>query len=164
MMNQVKKMVSKSKGEQWARCLLEDLTGEINLLVFPRAYAAGLQQQLKVGSVVVASGRLSFRSEGPEATAELIVDDIQPLEAAVSRYARELRLNCDPATLPDEKLEALREVLDASQGACRVVLAHETAEGMSLLELDQRVNVTQNLLESIDKILGTRSWQIKNAS
>ena len=129
-----------------------------------RAYAGGLQHQLKVGAVVAASGRLSFRSEGPHAAAELIVDDIQPLEAAVARYARQLRLDCDPSALPDEKLEELREALDSSPGACRVVFAHETAEGISFLELDARVNVTQNLLESIDKILGPRSWQIKSES
>lgn len=164
MMTQVKKLVTKAKGEQYARCQLEDLSGEINLLVFPRAYASGLHQQLKVGSIVAASGRLSFQGEGPEAAAELIIDDIQPLEAAVSRYARELRLLCNPEALADEVLEDLREALGTSHGPCKVVIAHETAEGTALLELDQRVNVTQNLLQSIEKILGPKAWMIKSAS
>jgi DNA polymerase-3 subunit alpha len=164
MMTQVKRMVTKSKGEQWARCLLEDLTGEINLLVFPRAYASGLQHQLKVGANVAASGRLSFRGEGPDAEAELIVDDIQPLETAVARYAKELRLLCDPDSLTDDKLEEIRDALVSSPGSTRVAIAHETPEGLSLLDLDHRVNVTHNLMQALEKVLGPKSCQIKSAS
>ncbi len=164
MMSQVKRMVTKSRGEQYARCVLEDLSGEVALLVFPKAYASGLGQRLKVGEIVAASGRLSFKGEGPESPPELIVDDLQPLDSAVARYARRLRVSCDPESLPEATLEALRDLFEAHAGSCPVTLEHETPDGTAVLELDQRVLPSQKVLESLEKILGERSWRIESAS
>ena len=170
MISQVKRMVTKSKGEQWARCVLEDLSGEINLLVFPRAYASGLGNELKVGRIVAAVGRLSFNraggsGEAAEGTApEIIVEEIHSLDNAVTKFARRLKLSCRRGELGEEQLGALRDALGAHQGRCPVVLEHETPEGVAVLEVDQRVRLDQNLLESIEKILGEKSWQIESAS
>ncbi|MDD5655787.1 MAG: DNA polymerase III subunit alpha, partial [Elusimicrobia bacterium] len=167
MISQIKRMVTKEEGKQWARCAFEDLTGEANLLVFPRKYAEGLGARLKVGAIVVVEGKLSFRGESGEAGAgapEIVVQDISALEAAASRRARKLRLACDPERLGDSALEELREVLERSPGPCPVVLEHETPEGVSVLELDSRVMLSQNLLESLDKILGEKAWRIESAS
>ena len=164
LITQVKRMVTKSKGEQWARGVLEDLTGEIALLVFPRAFASGLAQLLKTGAIVSASGRLSFRGEGPESAPELIVEEIQPLDMAVMRFGRKLRLSCDAAAFESERLERLRKALERHPGSCPVTLEHETPGGTAVLEADQRVRLDQNLLESIEEILGRNSWRIESAS
>ena len=166
MISQVKRMVTKEEGKQWAKCVFEDLSGEISLLVFPKRYADGLGNQLKVGTIVAVEGRLSFRGDVGEAAAapELVVQDILPLETAASRSARRLRLTCDPEAIGDAAWEGLREVLERSPGPCPVVLEHETPEGTAVLELDARVTVDKNLLESITKILGDKSWWIESAS
>ena len=167
MISQVKRMVTKEDGKQWARCLLEDLSGEANLLVFPRKYAEGLGAQLKVGAIVAVEGKLSFRGEGGEGAAaapEIVVQEILPLEAAASRHARRLRLTCDPGRLTDSALEDLREVLERNPGPCPVALEHDTPEGTAVLELDARVMVDKNLLESIQKIMGEKAWRIESAS
>ncbi len=164
LITQVKRMVTKSKGEQWARGVLEDLSGEIALLVFPRAYASGLAQQLKIGEVVAAAGRLSFRGEGPESAPELIAEEILPLELALLRYGRRLRLKATAAALEEEALAALKEALEAHPGSCPVLLEHETPEGAAVLELEQGVRLDLNLLESLEEILGKKSWRIESAS
>jgi len=164
LITQVKRMVTKSKGEQWARGVLEDLTGEISLLVFPRAYASGLSQLLRAGAIVSASGRLSSRGEGPESAIELIVDEIQPLDMAVIRFGRRLRLSCDAAAFESERLERLRKALEQYPGSTPVTLEHEVVGGTAILEADQRVRLDQNLLESIEQILGKNSWRIESAS
>jgi DNA polymerase-3 subunit alpha len=165
MISQVKRMVTKEEGKQWAKCAFEDLSGEVNLLVFPRRYAEGLGAQLKVGAIVAVEGKLSFRGEGGESAApEIVVNDILSLEAAASRHARRLRLACDPAAVPDAVLEELREVLERNPGPCPVVLEHDTLGGTAVLELDQRVMIGKNLLESIQKLLGEKSCRIENAS
>ncbi|OGR87587.1 MAG: DNA polymerase III subunit alpha [Elusimicrobia bacterium RIFCSPHIGHO2_02_FULL_57_9] len=163
MINQVKRMVTKSKGEQWARATLEDLSGEIALLIFPRAYASGLSRQLAPGSISSVSGRLSFRGEGPEAEPELIVDEIQPLDMALIRFGRKLYL-AGASGLEEDALQRLRQAMDRHPGNCPVFLDHETPEGTAVLELDQRVRLDENLLESIETILGEKSWRIESAS
>ena len=164
LVNQVKRMVTKSKGEQWARGSLEDLTGEIALLVFPRAYASGLGNQLKAGAFACASGRLSFRGDGAEGAPELIVEELLPLDLAVIRYGKALQLSADASALEAGTLEKLREAFERHPGACPVQLEHETAEGTAVLELDLRVRLDSNLLDSIETILGKSSWRIKSAS
>ena len=66
--------------------------------------------------------------------------------------------------MSDAAFEELREALERSPGPCPVLLEHETPEGTAVLELDARVTVDKNLLESIDKILGTKAWRIESAS
>jgi DNA polymerase-3 subunit alpha len=166
MISQVKRMVTKEEGKQWARCVFEDLSGETNLLVFPRKYAEGLGARLKAGDIVAVEGKLSFRGEGGEGGAppEIVVQDILSLEAAASRHARRLTLSCDFQQLEESALEDLREAMARSPGPCPVVLEHDTQDGVSVLELDARVMVDKNLLESIGKILGEKAWRIESAS
>jgi DNA polymerase-3 subunit alpha len=160
MISKIRKMISKKTGEPWVIATLEDLTGEITMLCFPRVYAAGLQHQAKVGALVAASGRLSFRGEDAGTGApELIVDEMTPLDLAVSRFAKRLRLKCDP-TVGTETLEALRDALEKHRGPCAVVLEQETAEGVAILEIDQQVVLSQGLFEAVEALLGERCWRI----
>lgn len=160
MISRTRKMISKKTGEPWVICTLEDLTGEVSLLCFPKIYASGLAHIAKAGAFVTASGRLSFKGEDAgTGDPELIVDEMSPLDMAVSRYAKSLRLKCD-ATLGTEKLESLRDLLESHRGPCAVVLEQETTGGLALLEVDQRVAISQPLLEAVESILGEKSWRI----
>jgi DNA polymerase-3 subunit alpha len=165
MISKMRKMVSKKTGEPWVIVTLEDLTGELTLLCFPKTYASGVQHLAKVGAFVAVTGRLSFRGEdaGEGATGELIVDEMVPLDMAVSRFAKRLRLKCDN-TVGTEKLEALRDVLEVHRGPCAVVLEQETSEGTAMLEVDQRVVLNQPLFEALEGILGPNCWRIDAGS
>ncbi|MEK7383295.1 MAG: DNA polymerase III subunit alpha, partial [Elusimicrobiota bacterium] len=164
MISKTRKMVSKKTGEPWVIATLEDLTGEVTLLCFPKVYASGLARIAKVSALVTATGRLSFKGEDAgTGAAELIVDEMSPLDLAVSRYAKRLRLMCD-AAMGTEKLESLRDLLEAHRGPCAVVLEQETSEGLALLEVDQRVTLNQPLLEAVEALLGERSWHIDSGN
>ncbi|MDE2143146.1 MAG: DNA polymerase III subunit alpha, partial [Elusimicrobia bacterium] len=160
MISKMRKMVSKKTGEPWVIVTLEDLTGELTLLCFPKVYSSGLSHLAKIGAFVAATGRLSFRGEETEgATGELIVDEMVPLDMAVSRFAKRLRLKCD-ATVGTEKLEALRDALELHRGPCAVVLEQDTPEGVAILEVDQRVVLNQPLFEALETVLGPNCWRI----
>ncbi|MBI4679561.1 MAG: DNA polymerase III subunit alpha [Elusimicrobia bacterium] len=171
LLAQVKRKITK-KGEQMAEAVLEDLTGSIRLLVFPRAYsgthhAPGIGDKLQAGAVVVASGRLSFSKSGSdeaEGGPELFVDDVSPLAEALPRYARKLVIAAPMASLDDKALRALRDVLESHRGRCPVELEHRTTQGVSVLEVETRVLIDQNLLESLDSMFGEKSWRIESAS
>ena len=164
MISKTRKMVSKKTGEPWLIATLEDLTGEVTLLCFPKTYASGIAHVAKIGALVTAAGRLSFKGEDAGSGApELIVDEMSPLDMAVSRYAKRLRLKCD-VTLGTEKLESLRDLLEAHRGPCAVVLEQETPEGLALLEVDQKVTLNQSLLEALETLLGERSWHIDSGA
>ncbi|MBI3549036.1 MAG: DNA polymerase III subunit alpha [Elusimicrobia bacterium] len=163
MVTQVKRMTTKKSGEPWARATLEDLTGEIALLVFPRAYASGLGKQLSANAIVTVSGRLSTRGE--DSKPELIVEEILPIDLALQRWARRLTVSFSTTALEDSTLEALRDVLARHPGNCPVMLRVETpAHGMALVETETRVSLAGNLLEELETTLGERTWQIESAS
>jgi DNA polymerase-3 subunit alpha len=160
MISKMRKMISKKTGEPWVIITLEDLSGEITLLCFPKTYASGVNSLAKIGAFVAATGRLSFKSEDAGAgTPEVIVDDMTPLDSSATKFAKRLRLKCD-ATVGTEKLEALRDVLERFEGPCPVALEQETPEGLAMLEVDQRVNLNQALFEAVEAILGPRCWNI----
>ncbi len=160
MISKMRKMVSKKTGEPWVIITLEDLTGEITLLCFPKTYASGVNALAKIGAFVAATGRISFKGEDVGAgTPEIIVDDMTPLDSSATKFAKRLRLKCD-STVGTEKLEALRDALERFEGPCPVALEQETSEGVAFLDIDQRVNLNQALFEAVEAILGPRCWNI----
>lgn len=163
MISKTRKMVSKKTGEPWVIVTLEDLTGEITALCFPKTYAAGVNNLGKIGAFVAVTGRLSFKGgeeAGAGATAELIVDEMAPLDSSVTKFAKRLRLKCDPAAAV-ETMEALRDALEKNPGTCPVVLEQETSEGTAMLDTDLRVVLNQSLFDAVEAVLGPRCWNIE---
>ena len=71
----VKKKLTKS-GEQMANLILEDTTGSMECLVFPRTFAEN-QRNVIEGTVAVVSGRISQREERQS---QIICENIVPAE------------------------------------------------------------------------------------
>lgn len=69
----VERRVSK-KGAEWGTLVLEDMTGQLSCLVFPKAYA-NVKQFMVQDSVVIAQGKMSYRDGGPQ----LFVDELVPM-------------------------------------------------------------------------------------
>ncbi|MEK7746389.1 MAG: LAGLIDADG family homing endonuclease, partial [Elusimicrobiota bacterium] len=163
-----KRVVTKT-GEPMALAVLEDLSGEISLLVFPKAYAAGLNKNLKADSVVVVAGRLSWRGdlkgEEGQGRPELIVEEIIPLEAAVGRYARALTLRFSTAGADENFLADLRRILRKYPGRTPVHLRLETpAHGEAVVETEETVALGDGLFGELGAMLGDRAWQIESGA
>ncbi|MBI4345769.1 MAG: DNA polymerase III subunit alpha, partial [Elusimicrobia bacterium] len=165
MVAQVKKLLTKEKGEQYARGVLEDLTGEITVLVFPRKYAEGLGKLFNLNAIVTIAGRLSFRGDAENQAPELIADEILPIDHAVARLARRLTIPFSTAALEKTLLEDLRRVLAKHPGRCPVTLRLDTpAHGTALVETETSVRLEESLFDDLERILGEKTWQIESAS
>ncbi len=168
MLATVKKVVTK-KGDAMARCVLEDLSGEIALLVFPKAYAQ-VQLQLKSNAIVCVSGRVQlaqdFRAEeGTPASPEMVVEEVMPLDMAVNRFARALTLSMGKAGLEESLLADVKHALTRHPGRIPVVLRLETPSGpATVIETDETVALTDNLFEQLGRLLGDKAWKIESAS
>ncbi|MEK9144430.1 MAG: OB-fold nucleic acid binding domain-containing protein, partial [Elusimicrobiota bacterium] len=163
LLSSVKRVVTK-KGEPMARAVLEDLSGEITLLVFPKAYAGGLNKNLKADSVVVVAGRLSWRGdlkgEEGQGRPELIAEEIIPLDAAVGRYARALTLRFSTAGADENFLADLRRILRKYPGRTPVHLRLETpSHGEAVVETGETVALGDGLFGELGAMLGDKAWQ-----
>jgi DNA polymerase-3 subunit alpha len=159
MISNVRRLVTKIRKEPYARCHFEDLHGEVDLVVFPNAYAAGLSQHLHPGEMMVVTGRLNRRAdEGP---LEIIVEDLVPLAEARERYVSELLVRMVTPGIQDSTLADLRATLERHPGRCRVCLEVQTPpKGTVVVETDLKVKPTEDLFQELEQRLGRESWQI----
>jgi DNA polymerase III subunit alpha len=166
-------------GKRMAWVTLEDLSGSVELVVFPgkeggRSFMdpktgkwgkggpkPGYEQWehlLKSDDALLVSGTVQMSRDEENPQAELIVDDIQSLkEVREKRVKRlELRLHVDMAT--DEKLAQLAVIAKKHAGATPIAVAlHMPGEAEALVgNTNLKVQVTDELLESVNRLFGAR--------
>ncbi|MBI4052100.1 MAG: hypothetical protein HY400_06305, partial [Elusimicrobia bacterium] len=165
MITGVKRLVTRAKGEPWARASLEDLTGTVTLLVFPKKYAEGLGKKLQMNQIVAVSGRLNDRGDDETREKELIAEDILPMEEALVQWSKSLTLSLPPSPLQEPCLKNLKILLGKHPGPCPVYLEIPTLDhGMAVIETQERVRPSHELLEEIEKTLGEKTWRIASTS
>ena len=104
-------------GAPMAYAVLEDLTGTIELVLFPKTLAA-VTSSLAEGQVAVVSGRLSLREDQPPSvivdrvTAIRSADDLPKPPARSAKYGLYLRLMSEQ----DPAWETVKGILARSKG------------------------------------------------
>jgi len=156
MIANVRRLISKEKKEQYARFKLEDLDGEIDCIVFPRAYAERLAKYLIPNTMVVVSGRINWREEKPE----LIVDEILSLPEAREKFVQRIWLKISPVALEDEFLEKLKNILQVYPGKCKIGFhVHTPTHEEIVLESGLGVSLKDTLIQELEKMLGSESLE-----
>ena len=159
MIGNVRRLITKARKEPYARCRFEDLHGEVDLVIFPKAYAGGLSQHLKPAEMMVVTGRLNRRPD--ETSVEIIVEDMVPLADARQKYVSEMLVRMSTPGLEESVLEELRQTLARYPGRCRVCFEIDAAaSGSIIVETDVSVSPTEELLREIEQRLGHESWKI----
>jgi DNA polymerase-3 subunit alpha len=159
MLSNLRRLVTKAKKEPYARCRFEDLEGEVDLIVFPKAYASGLSQYLKPSEMMVVTGKVNRRAE--DGHPEILVEDMVPLAQAREQYVSELLVRMSSPSVEEKALVELKNILSRFPGRCRVCLEVDTPpEGSVIVETDLTVKPTAELFDEIEKRLGHESWKI----
>ncbi len=137
------------KGDRMAFVQLEDLTGSVELILFPDSYAAAAPH-LQSDEPLWLEGVL----ERDERNQKIRVNKALPLEQAAAALTAGVKINLREAG--DEKLIELRQILAAHPGNCRVVLCMELPEkALVTLNLPQyRVNPEPALFKALEGRLG----------
>ena len=112
----VEKKFTKKEGKPFAIIVLEDLTDQIEIMVWNESYVKA-QKVLEAGAVVSITGRLDLREEGPRITA----DEIKPLKKPEAPE-KPLILTVDRATAKESDLFLIRDVVGRNPGTRRVEL------------------------------------------
>jgi DNA polymerase-3 subunit alpha len=161
MWTKIKHTTTKKTNEQMAVCLLEDLHGDVEVLVFPNSFAQ-LAPHLKPNAVVFVEGRTASREERPR----LIAQSIVPIEQAGARLVKAVELTLhhgSQSALPEQ----LKDLLARHPGSVPVYLRLELAQEPSMrLRLSEhfKVEPVQELLETLERLLGTEAVVIKRSS
>ncbi len=152
MLTKVKLTTTKKTNEQMAVCLMEDLEGDMEVLVFPASFAQ-LAPQLKVASIVFVEGRASVRDERPRIVAQQIV----PLEQGTTRLTKAVELILRTPGLERDMLEQLKTLLNRFPGTIPVYLKLNlpAAEALSLKLAEAfKIEPHPELLDELGRLLG----------
>ncbi len=152
MLTKVKHTTTKKTNERMAVAVLEDLHGDVEVLIFPGSYA-GVVQHLKVNTIVFIEGRLSQRDEEPK----LITQTIIPLAEAVQRLTKAVEVYLRTPGLEEPMLASMKAVLERYPGATPVFMTLTTPKlGRTRMLVDKRLFVEprETLLGDLEQVLG----------
>jgi len=125
LITKVEVRVTKETKKPWARVVFEDLTGPIEIMVFPDTYAA-LPRPLNVGEVVVVSGSLDRRDDQPKIRAVQVLS----LDEAYEQLLRELVLHLPLEDwLAPSRWAELRDLVMDAPGPVKLRLVCSRANG-----------------------------------
>lgn len=154
-----KHTVTKRNNERMAILTVEDLTGNVDALVFPRAYES-CRQFLDVDTPIFIQGKANLKDDQPK----IIVEQIYPLAETQKRMTKAVFVNMDLPTLKEETLDSLKQVLKQHHGETRVLIDFSYPTGEKLvMEVDpqNRVNPTDDLVLEIEALLGEKTVFLK---
>ena len=137
-------------GAPWAQCTLEDLSGAVELLVFPQTYAE-VSMLLAEDAIVVVRARTDHRDD----TVKLIVSEVTQPDLTV-RDDQPVKVRLATQLCTEPKVERIKAVLGAHPGTTDVVLALYNGDRERLFHLDDRLRVTRSpaLISDLKQLLG----------
>jgi len=159
IISKAKLTVTRSKGEKMAIVSLEDLTGSVETLVFPRVFQK-FSNLVRVDSMVYITGRLNLREDEPK----LLAEEIIPLEEVKSKFTKAIAINISTTGLEKEVLDNLKMIFTRHKGKTPVLLQFQQPAGKKIsitAGRDYTVEVDDTLLEEIEALCGNGSVRFK---
>jgi len=155
LINKIKITTTRQKAEKMAILRVEDLTGLLEVLVFPNTYKQ-VSRYLVANNVVMIKGRLSLREEMPK----ILAADVTPIEEA---YRAISSISIDLSGVKENIMQVLKEKLSLSPGNVPVYL-HLGSENNRKLRIlvarDLFVQPRQELFNDIEELIGTQRFQL----
>ena len=128
---------------------LEDLYGNIEVIIFPNSYMPN-RQNLVEGEKVLIEGRIQFEDED---TARVIASNIMNFNQVPKKLWLRFKDNDHFESLKTE----MEDLLKASDGNDRVVIYKEKEKEKFMLPVRYLVDVNKDLEEEFEAILGEKN-------
>ncbi|MHB8917485.1 MAG: DNA polymerase III subunit alpha, partial [Desulfocucumaceae bacterium] len=152
MLTSVKKINTK-RGEPMAFATLEDLTGNLEVVFFPRTYR-GCQKLVQNDQVVIVRGKASNTGEN----VKILAEEVLP---AVKKAGGDLYLRVDDAT--PELMDNIKILLRSYPGNSRVFLYFGKENKLKGIPRENWADLSGPLLGEMKKLLGSRNVKVKES-
>jgi DNA polymerase-3 subunit alpha len=162
IVTEFKRHTSKN-GSKMAFATLDDVEGQVEMLVMGKAYEASIEF-LAPDAVVVVRGRLDHKGGGETKFVAQEVEHFEPTEdeVAKARRAREtgpVLIKLNAGAFAPSLIEELKHIFENNPGDCEVVLEMETRDGPRRLRFgsEYKVRPSAALDAELDALLGSGS-------
>lgn len=147
----IKRSVTK-RGETMAYCVLEDLTGNLEVLVFPKSLNK-YNELLKIDQPVLVKGRLSLQEDRPK----LMLEEMSALDLTFKEGTGKepkVYLKMPPGAREDDMYYVLAPILERHAGSTPLYL-YFTEPNKRLIRCEERywVQISDQLLTALKSVL-----------
>ncbi len=152
------RVLKSKKGEFYAQAQLEDMSGCVDMLVFPEAYRR-LQEKVKLEVPVLVRGGVRVE-EG--SNPKLTVSEIIPLEEAKPKLPRSLRIRIPLETATEFTVDALHSLCTDRKGEAKVLFDVERqGDFMVVMEAGgYNVQPDRNFIARVEELCGRGAVRI----
>jgi DNA polymerase-3 subunit alpha len=151
------KQISTRKGELMAFMTLEDVVGSVEVVLFPRVYAAA-RALIRDDAVLLVRGRLNHQDEA----VKIIADGLVRLEDAENAVPQ---LYLKLADMEDrELLNRVKQLLTQYRGESPVYLYFEGKKKMVQVHRDLWVDLNTEVTARVEEILGAEAVVVRHSS
>jgi DNA polymerase III subunit alpha len=160
MVSAIREIITK-KGTRMAFAQFEDLTGQVELVIFPDTYAK-IEHKLKMEGIVVLSGLIDVdKKNGTQP--KILVDDVRFIREQFRQSKRVIvRLDAKDQNENQKKLSLLKELFAKNQGATKVTfnyLLKDIAKEVDLKLMDpDGVELSSEVIDSIYNSFGSTEF------
>jgi DNA polymerase-3 subunit alpha len=149
-----KKMILTKKGDKMCFATLEDLTGKIECIVFPRAFAE-FEAILNSDEPVLVEGVVNLQ----ESPRKILADKIHLLKEHAENRITGVRISVDLDDLTEMKLSKLRQVLLSYRGSTPMHMIFESEKGRARLPLGEQylINPTPQMAHQINEVFNKQA-------
>jgi DNA polymerase-3 subunit alpha len=141
-----------NKGDWMATFHLEDMTGSVEVVVFPKLYR-DIGEALADERAMVVRGR----AEGEEGTVRLLAESVATIEAAAARPIEAFTIRIDAATVGEDRLLRVNEILADHPGSVPVffeVIRPGAFRVVLQADENRRVRAGRPLVAALEELLG----------
>ena len=150
LLTSVERRVTK-QGLPWANARLEDLTGGVEVLFFPKTYAV-FGMEVADDAIVLLRGRVNER----EGRLSIIVNDLVLPDVSAAGESRPVAVSLPTRLCTPDRVTALKQVLTRHPGTSDVHVRLVSGEKISTFKLDDRLRVEPSsaLMGDLKALLG----------
>jgi DNA polymerase-3 subunit alpha len=143
------------KGDRWAILTLQDMTGVLELLAFPEAFAR-LENTLKSSGPLLIRGRVNVEEAGTRVS----VQEARLLEQIADSSVR-MRVRVDLGAMDEFTLDRLKELFARSPGSCAIAFDLLDPDGsVATLQSNQRVRLDEKLVDKVREMCGANAVEV----
>ena len=148
------------KGDRMAVFMLDDIAGNIEVVVFPEAFAKH-ESLIETDAMLLVRGKL----EKDEESARIVATELLPIAALRERTTREVAIHLAVPPHGRPTFEALAELLSRHRGDRRVFLELDVRGGERPLrvkaDVAQRVKPSEKLVAEVEELCGSGSVELR---
>lgn len=159
MVKAVKHHITKSKQEKMAFITLEDMLGEIDVLVFPKMYAENVRF-MEEDKIIVIKGRVSKKDDRLSFKAEEIIEP----DESVEKLTEKIVIKINTISYSEERLKSLKQLFNKHQGETPLLIEVEMQSRFKVtMQLDEEFKLKPSfeLFSDIESIFGENSFEVK---